>query len=390
MIERRPYGGEPCCRVTIVLSGRGTTITFDTNRTNMADDTNRVDAESIFNQFSQFPSRRDVLKKGAAATAATGLGLSTGAGSAGAHQEVTALTPKKKFEQYQDQTFILLENPEGGKIPHERPVKCGGSKQQYHVYQIFFLGIDAEKEARESYLLVPTGTDVETAELYTFAGDPKPCEGDEKGKFEFVRVDYQPVDMAQQMAAEAGQDKVNPVAVLNYALVLERLEATFYTRGLEEFSEACVENSDVAAKFGDEVQNGVYQRLTEIRDHEQSHVDYLVKTINQLGGDPVSEDQVAFAFQFDCPSEFIKTAQTFETVGVSAYDGAINLLQEDKLLTAAATVATVEGRHSAYLNNLVGKSPFPRAFDNAKPPEEILKLVDPFVESDVKALLELV
>ncbi|NEU56305.1 ferritin-like domain-containing protein [Halorussus sp. MSC15.2] len=187
-----------------------------------------------------------------------------------------------------------------------------------------------------------------------------------------------------------GQDEVNPVAVLNYALVLERLEATFYTRGLEEFSEDEIESSDIAGNFGETVQSSLYDQLTTIRDHEQSHVDYLVKTIEKLGGDPVSADQVSFAFPLESPSGFIKTGQTLETTGVSAYDGAINLLKQDNLLTAAATVATVEGRHSAYLNGLTGKSPFPRAFDNAKPPAEILPLVAPFVEGDVKELLEIV
>lgn len=183
---------------------------------------------------------------------------------------------------------------------------------------------------------------------------------------------------------------IDAVAVLNYALVLERLEATFYTRGLEEFSEEEIESSDLAAQLGDQAQGSVYDRLTTIRDHERSHVDKLVTTINNLGGSPVSEDQVEFTFEFTNPETFVKTAQTFETVGVSAYDGAIDLLSgKDKLLTAAARIATVEGRHSAYLNDLVGKSPFPRAFDDAKPPSEILELVNPFVATDLSEVLEI-
>jgi hypothetical protein len=51
-------------------------------------------------------------------------------------------------------------------------------------------------------------------------------------------------------------------------------------------------------------------------------------------------------------------------------------------LTAAATIATVEGRHSAYLNGLTGKSPFPRAFDEPKPPEEIMEAIQPFLASE--------
>ncbi|NEU57643.1 twin-arginine translocation signal domain-containing protein [Halorussus sp. MSC15.2] len=144
-----------------------------------------------------FDSRRDFLKKTTAMSAA-GLGLSMGTGTVAASGQPAALTPKKKFEKFGDGKFILLENPEGGKFPQTRPVACGGSKEEYHVYQIFYLSEDADAAARESYLLVPTGTDVETAQVYKFAGEPAPCEGDEKGKFEFLKVAYEPVDLEDE------------------------------------------------------------------------------------------------------------------------------------------------------------------------------------------------
>ena len=172
------------------------------------------------------------------------------------------------------------------------------------------------------------------------------------------------------------------VDVLNYALTLERLEATFYARGLDEFSEDDLVNSDIIERFGEPVQSTLYERFGGIRDHEQAHVDTLVKTVEKLGGDPVGEDDVEFKFPLESPEEFIKTAQTLETTGVSAYDGAIDQLSgSDELLTAAATIATVEGRHSAYLNGLTGKSPFPDAFDEPLPPDKVLELIEPFVVS---------
>ena len=94
-----------------------------------------------------------------------------------------------------------------------------------------------------------------------------------------------------------------------------------------------------------------------IRYHEQAHVDVLVTVIEDLSGHPVGEGDVEFQVGLESPERFIKTAQTLETTGVSAYDGVINLLRRnDELLTAAATIATVEGRHSTYLNGLTGKS----------------------------------
>lgn len=120
-----------------------------------------------------------------------------------------------------------------------------------------------------------------------------------------------------------------------------------------------------------------------IRDHEQAHVDALVTTIEDLGGHPVGEGDIEFQFDLDSPETFIETAATLETTGASAYDGATTQLSgSDELLTAAATIATVEGRHSAYLNGLTGKSPFPRSFDEALQPEEVLEAIQPFIVSE--------
>lgn len=173
------------------------------------------------------------------------------------------------------------------------------------------------------------------------------------------------------------------VDALNYALTLERLEATFYTRGLEQFSEDDIVNSEVGQRFGETVQSSMYQRLDEIRKHEQGHVNKIVATIEELGGQPVGEDDVEFTFDLSSPETFIETAQVLETTGVSAYDGAIDMFSgSSELLTAAATIATVEGRHSAYLNTLTGQSPFPRAFDEALQPQEVLKAIEPFIVSE--------
>ncbi|WP_435181622.1 ferritin-like domain-containing protein [Halorussus sp. AFM4] len=182
-------------------------------------------------------------------------------------------------------------------------------------------------------------------------------------------------------AAASGDSGQKYVDTLNYALTLERLEATFYSRGLGEFSEDDLVESDLIDDFGEPVQSTLYEQFEAIESHEEAHVDALVSAVEKLGGDPVSEDEVAFTFDLSSPETFIKTAQTLETTGVSAYDGAIDLLSgSDELLTAAATIATVEGRHSAYLNGLTGKSPFPDAFDEPLPPEKVLDMIQPFLE----------
>lgn len=172
------------------------------------------------------------------------------------------------------------------------------------------------------------------------------------------------------------------VKVLNYALTLERLEATFYRQGLSQFSQSQIESSDIGQQFGDKVRFRIYEGLVQIKEHEEAHVEALVQTISNLGGDPVGENDVEFQFDFGTPEEFIRTAQTLETTGVSAYTGAIDMLSGSaELLTAAATIATVEARHSAVLNALTAQSPFPSSFDEPKEPDEILQLIQPFIVS---------
>ena len=46
----------------------------------------------------------------------------------------------------------------------------------------------------------------------------------------------------------------------------------------------------------------------------------------------------------------------------------------------AATIATVEARHAAYLNGLNGDRPFPDAFDTALSPAAIAQAVAPYIQ----------
>lgn len=187
---------------------------------------------------------------------------------------------------------------------------------------------------------------------------------------------------AGNVAASGDVSDEDLIETLNYAITLERLEATFYEEGLNKFSEDDLRNSELIQRFGDPVQSTLYGQLTIIRDHERAHVDALVETVEKLGGDPLSADEIAFNFPLESPSGFIETAQTLETTGVSAYAGVAPSIQNDQILAAALSIHSVEGRHSAYLNGLTGKSPFPRAFDEALDPETVRERIAPFIASN--------
>jgi hypothetical protein len=185
----------------------------------------------------------------------------------------------------------------------------------------------------------------------------------------------------------------NDIALLNYALTLELLEATFYTQGLARFSSADFQSSNFyralqagsgisgSAPASGESDTGlvqdIYAYLSLIRNHEQAHVRTLTSTIRSLGGTPVSAPRVQFPY--NTVDEFIVLAATLENTGVAAYNGALPMISNPALITAGATIATVEARHAAYLNRLRGMNPFPDAFDAGKSMTEILQIAAPFL-----------
>lgn len=185
----------------------------------------------------------------------------------------------------------------------------------------------------------------------------------------------------------------NDLNLLNYALTLELLEATFYTQGLARFSSAdfaqasfyrALQNGSgigadvpVSGASGTGLVQDVYAYLSLIRNHEQVHVRTLRDTIRSLGGTPVSAPR--FVLPFSNVDEFMQLAATLENTGVAAYNGVIGMMFNPDLVTASATIATVEARHAAYLNRINGRVPFPDAFDAGKTMAEILQIAAPFI-----------
>ncbi len=162
----------------------------------------------------------------------------------------------------------------------------------------------------------------------------------------------------------AAQEFTDDIDILNYALTLEHLEYAFYRDGLEGFS---------ADLFDD----GVFDNLMDIRDHEGAHVDALVSTISDLGGTPVEEAEYDFGYQN--AAGFLAVAAALENTGVSAYDGAGAAIENVDLLNAAGSIVAVEARHASYLNLINGEDPFPAAFETPLSRDEILAIAGPFI-----------
>jgi hypothetical protein len=189
---------------------------------------------------------------------------------------------------------------------------------------------------------------------------------------------------AGAVAATLGAQSTKPpsdIDLLNYALTLENLEAALYVQGLTKFTAADFAASPLLANVGIAVSGKVFDYLKIIRDDEVAHVNAISTIIKSVGGTPVAACS-SYNLTFANVDEFLKLAVTLEEAGVAAYDGAIGLVQNADLRTAAATIATVEARHAAYLALLTGAVPFPNPFDSTKTQAQVLAIVTPLLGKD--------
>ncbi|WP_227380802.1 ferritin-like domain-containing protein [Haladaptatus halobius] len=175
-------------------------------------------------------------------------------------------------------------------------------------------------------------------------------------------------------------NSMSDVDILNYALTLEHLEATFYQEGLGKFSADDFMNADLGCGVCDEVREQIPEQVKIVGQHEAAHVDQLTKVIKKLGGTPV--EAAEYDFGYKTPSEFLGVAMALENTGVAAYAGAAPSIQNSDLLAAALSIHSVEARHAAVFNGVNMESPYPNAFDEAKSMEEVKKIAGQFIVSE--------
>jgi len=141
--------------------------------------------------------------------------------------------------------------------------------------------------------------------------------------------------------------------ILNYALTLEHLEATFYRTASRPSNAQIARYIDVVAA------------------NEQTHVDALTTVIQNAGGTPVHEAKYTF------PSFSLPFAIILENTGVHAYLGAAPLVKSAALLLTAASIVTVEARHAAAWMTLNKQNPTLGAFDTGLSMTAVVNAVTP-------------
>jgi len=163
----------------------------------------------------------------------------------------------------------------------------------------------------------------------------------------------------------------NDTEILQYALTLEHLEATFYNQSLSKLSTQDFENAGYNASVRDQIYS--------IGRDEVQHVDFLSTA---LGNNSIPACEYDFSSVTDVDS-FLTTARVLEGVGVSAYLGAAQNITNKEYLEAAGSILVVEGRHSSYIISQTddGGNAIPSAFTTPLDFKEVYSLAAPFIKS---------
>jgi rubrerythrin len=163
----------------------------------------------------------------------------------------------------------------------------------------------------------------------------------------------------------SGGSAKQDLEIVQYALTLEHLETDFYNAVIDA---------------GVITDMALAETAKLIRDNEQEHVDALTGTVKQLGGKPQRPKTNFDAVLEGGPDMVLQTAATVENLGAAAYLGQAGRIKSKEILAAALAIHSVEARHAAALNSVVGKTIVPDgAFAKPASMEEVLPKVKPFL-----------
>lgn len=188
-----------------------------------------------------------------------------------------------------------------------------------------------------------------------------------------VRPDTIIVEPTPPTFAAATLNFTNDFGVLNYAFALEQLEAAFYTQV-------------IATPYAG-ITAAERQVLTDLRDHEVIHREFLRAAIPALGGTLIPNLTPNFtSINFNDRISVLTAARNFEDLGVGAYNGSGQFLSNPTLLGLAGKIVSVEARHASAVRDLItprSRDFAPRAFDDALRPQQVIATAAPFIRNSI-------
>jgi len=173
----------------------------------------------------------------------------------------------------------------------------------------------------------------------------------------------------QQQAINLGS---GDIGIMNFAYLLEQLEADFYTR--------VVANNFYTGATAEE-----RQILTDLRDHEIIHREFF-KAVLGANGIPQLPMFNFSLVDFNSRDSVLTNSQNLEDTGVSAYNGAGQAIVSPDILALAGKIVSVEGRHAAAIRDLrIPRNGFfaPHPDDFALDPLSVLAIARPFIPTNI-------
>jgi len=192
--------------------------------------------------------------------------------------------------------------------------------------------------------------------------------------------------------------------VLNFALALEILEADLYRQALNKASGRAlnaplegtpgsyslrISPGSLSARSGQAAADA-FDFLRQFTFVEAAHRDFLRTAIRSLGGTPQPANPGGYKFPTanGDPGNDLRAILNnlipLEETGVRAYLGAAGFLTNLGLLQTAATIFSTEARHSAVINDSLGRLPGPtpmpgdqRVVDTYPSPDTFEYFLDP-------------
>jgi hypothetical protein len=155
----------------------------------------------------------------------------------------------------------------------------------------------------------------------------------------------------------AAQAASSDIAILNFALSLEYLQASFYT-----------EAEQIGALRG-----ALAHQAHVVGMHERAHVAAFKQL---LGSAAITEPKFDFHGVTGNPPAFRSTAVAFEDLATAAYKQQAPLIKSKKLLAGALAVHSVEARHAAWIRRLAGFLPAAHAFDDPLDDHKVVDVVN--------------
>lgn len=171
--------------------------------------------------------------------------------------------------------------------------------------------------------------------------------------------------------------------VLNYAYALEQLEAAFYIKVASALPSAFTTQ-----------QKAFFQ---DIQFHELAHREFFK---NALGTAAIGSLEVDFSsIDFTSASSVLAASQSFEDLGVAAYNGAGVRIKTDAYLTLAGKIVSVEARHAAYIRDQITNGSFAdlgtlsalgsdnaNGLDGALTPDKVLAIAGKYIKTKINVI----